>query len=141
MSDRAFFDTNILLYAYDREAGEKRTDARELLRSAHRIPAASVISVQVLQEFHVNFLRSGGSPDELAPLVNDFARWKVVDNSLPLYRLGAALQQRWQLSLWDAMILAAAQASKATILYSEDFSHRQDYGGVQVINPFTSTNA
>ena len=40
------------------------------------------------------------------------------------------------LSLWDAMILAAAQASNARVLYTEDLNHGQDYGGVRAVNPF-----
>jgi predicted nucleic acid-binding protein len=34
------------------------------------------------------------------------------------------------------MILAAARASGASQLITEDFSHGQDYGGIQAINPF-----
>lgn len=47
-----------------------------------------------------------------------------------------SLQARFQLSLWDAMILAAAQSSGARELLTEDFNHRQDYGGVTAVNPF-----
>ena len=47
-----------------------------------------------------------------------------------------ALQVRWQLSLWDAMILAAAQASGARELLTEDLNHGQNYGGIRVVNPF-----
>jgi predicted nucleic acid-binding protein len=46
------------------------------------------------------------------------------------------LQVRWQLSLWDAMILAAAQASGARELLTEDLNHGQNYGGIRVVNPF-----
>jgi predicted nucleic acid-binding protein len=69
-------------------------------------------------------------------LVGDFALWPVMDNSLALFRLGLSLQSRWQLSLWDAMILAAAQASGAREPLTEDLNHGQDYSGVRVINPF-----
>ena len=47
-----------------------------------------------------------------------------------------ALQSRWQISLWDAMILAAAHSSGSRELLAEDLSHGQDYGGVIVVNPF-----
>ncbi len=45
-------------------------------------------------------------------------------------------QARWPISLWDALILAAARASGAAELITEDLNHGQDYGGVRVINPF-----
>ena len=44
--------------------------------------------------------------------------------------------QRFQLSYWDAAILAAAQAMGCDAVYSEDLSDQQDYGGLRVINPF-----
>ena len=69
-------------------------------------------------------------------LIGDFSLLVVVDNSLELFRLGIALQTRWQLSLWDAMMVAAAQTSGARELLTEDLSHRQNYGGIIVINPF-----
>jgi predicted nucleic acid-binding protein len=49
---------------------------------------------------------------------------------------GLAEQARWQLSLWDSMILAAARVSGASELITEDFSHGQDYGGIKAMNPF-----
>jgi predicted nucleic acid-binding protein len=69
-------------------------------------------------------------------LVEDFTVWPVIDNTLALFRLGVSLQAQWQLSLWDAMILAAAKASGARELVTENFSHGQDFGGVLAINPF-----
>jgi predicted nucleic acid-binding protein len=62
----------------------------------------------------------------------------VIDNTLELFKTGLAIQKRWRLSLWDAMILSAAQASGARELLSEDLNHGQDYGGVRVMNPFQS---
>ena len=50
--------------------------------------------------------------------------------------MGFPYKPRWQLSLWDAMILAAAQASGARELITEDLNHSQDYGGVRAITPF-----
>lgn len=136
MGVEAFIDTNILLYAYDLDADTKREQAMRLLERAWRDPAKVAVSIQVLQEFHVNFLRTGNSMNEARLVMGDLCRFKVVDNTLELFGLGLALQERWQLSLWDAMILAAAQTSGARLLYSEDFSDGQKYGGVQAINPF-----
>ena len=136
MAAKRFFDTNILLYGYDLDAPEKRSVATNLLEEAWSNLDRTVISVQVLQEFFVNFVRHGHSPAEAAALVGDFSHWSVVDNSLALFKLGISLQTRFQLSLWDAMILAAAQSSGARELVTEDFNHGQDYGGVTAVNPF-----
>ena len=62
--------------------------------------------------------------------------WPVIDNSLERFGHGLILKERFQVSLWDAMILAAAQASGARELLTEDLNAGQDYGGVRVVNPF-----
>jgi predicted nucleic acid-binding protein len=131
-----FIDTNILLYGYDLDAPEKRAVSQELLGDALRHPGRYAVSVQVLQEFHVNFTRKGGSAESVGTLIDDLSRLTVIDNSLAVFRLGLALRTRWQLSLWDAMILAAAKTSGARELITEDLSHGQVYDGVRAMNPF-----
>ncbi len=136
MAAERFLDTNILLYGYDLDAPAKRSVAQTLIERAWIEPGRTAISIQVLQEFHVNFVRHGHPAAEATALVGDFALWEVIENSLALFRLGLSVQQQWQLSLWDAMIVAAAQSSGASELISEDFTHGQDFGGVRVVNPF-----
>ncbi len=136
MSAERFLDTNVLLYGYDLDALDKRQIAKSLLEQAWLHPGSTAISVQVLQEFYVNFVRAGHPTTDAVALINDFSRWPVVDNSLSVLRLGLNLQSRWQISLWDAQILAAAQTSGARELLTEDLNHGQDYGGIRVINPF-----
>lgn len=132
-----FLDTNILLYGYDLDAEAKRQIAQNLIEEALLKPDQTAISVQVLQEFQVNFIRSGHSMKASATLLEDFCLWTVIDNTLPIFRHGFSLQARWQLSLGDSMILAAASASGARELVTEDFNHGQDYDGVKAINPFS----
>lgn len=136
MPAERFLDTNILLYGYDLDAPEKRHVAQSIIEQAWFQIGRTAISVQVLQEFHVNFVRKGHSAEQAAALVTDFSHWPIIDNTLAVFRHGLSLQSRWQLSLWDAMILAAAQASGARELISEDLNHGHDYGGVRVVNPF-----
>ena len=131
-----FVDTNILLYGYDLDAPAKRAVAQSLIEQAWTRPGHTAISVQVLQEFHVNFRRRGHSTAEANVLIADFTQWPVIDKSLAVFRLGLTFQSRWQLSLWDAMILSAAHTSGARELLTEDLNHGQDYDGVRVINPF-----
>ena len=136
MSAERFLDTNILLYGYDLDAPAKRAIARNIIEDAWLQPGRTAISVQVLQEFHVNFRRQGHSATEANALVGDFSQWHVIDNTLAVLHLGLSLQGRWQLSLWDAMILAAACTSGARELLTEDLNHGQIYEGVRVVNPF-----
>ena len=136
MNAANFLDTNILLYAYDRDAQTKRALALKFLERGWASPGQVAISVQVLQEMHVNLVRHGVDRADAAQIIRDLSQWPVVDNSLELLLSALKEQTRWQLSLWDALILAAARASGATELISEDFSHGQNYGGIRVVNPF-----
>jgi predicted nucleic acid-binding protein len=136
MAVEIFFDTNILLYAYDTDAGEKRARASALVAEALRAPSRYALSVQVLQEFFVNFVRSGQRDETAATLIDDFSHWQIVANTHELFLNGLQARARWQLSLWDAMIVAAAAQAGAAILYTEDLNHHQRYGKVQAINPF-----
>lgn len=84
----------------------------------------------------MNLERKKVSRGEIHQLIDDLSVWPVVDNALMILRMALGEQVRWQLSLWDAMILAAARSVGASELVTEDFSHGQNYGGIRVVNPF-----
>ena len=136
MNATKFLDTNILLYAYDRDAPAKRAVALRLVEQGWTAPGDTAISVQVLQEMHVNLGKRGVAQTEATQIVRDFATWPVVDNTLDLLEAALDQQTRWKISLWDSLILAAARASGASELMTEDLNHGQDYGGIRVLNPF-----
>lgn len=138
MPARRFIDTNFLLYAYDLDARHKRDIAQSILEDAWLNNGSAAISVQVLQEFHVNFTRRGGSNDALNQIIEDLSLWPVVDNTLELFGHGLAIKDRFGLSLWDSMIVAAANQSGAAELITEDLNHGQRYGSVRAIDPFKS---
>ncbi len=52
-----------------------------------------------------------------------------------------ALRERFQISYWDAAILAAARIAGCRTVYTEDLNAGQDYDGVRVMNPFAGTDA
>jgi predicted nucleic acid-binding protein len=136
MNASKFLDTNILLYAYDLDAPAKRGAALRLVEQGWTAPGEAAISVQVLQELHVNLVKRGVSQSEATHIVRDFAHWPVVDNTLELLEAALDEQARWEISLWDSLILAAARASGASELITEDLNHSQNYGGVRAVNPF-----
>jgi predicted nucleic acid-binding protein len=136
MNASRFLDTNILLYAYDLDAPVKRAAALRLVEQGWTAPGEIAISVQVLQELHVNLVKRRVSQFEATRIVRDFADWPVVDNTLKLLEAALDEQARWEISLWDSLILAAARASGASELITEDLSHGQNYGGVRAVNPF-----
>ncbi len=97
------------------------------------------ISAQVLQEFIANALRkpSLGLPEANIDAVLELA------SQVPVQAVGyelvisaVILRRRYQLSQWDATIIAAAAELGCATVYSEDMNDGQDYGGVRVVNPF-----
>jgi predicted nucleic acid-binding protein len=72
MSGSKFLDTNILLYAYDLDAPAKRAVALRLIEHGWSDESDLVISVQVLQEMHVNLKKCGLPLAEATEIVRDF---------------------------------------------------------------------
>ncbi len=137
MSDRYFVDTNILMYAHDTSAGEKHERAKALVEELWR-DRTGVVSTQVLQELSVNLRKKARRPlDARATrdIVSDYLTWQVIVNGGESILEAFDLEARYQISFWDAMIVQAAQASGAEVLYSEDLSDGQAYGSVRVVNP------
>jgi predicted nucleic acid-binding protein len=138
MSDKFFVDTNILMYAHDTSAGAKHERARALVEELWR-DRSGVVSTQVLQELAVNLRRKTARPlDAKATreVVADYLAWQVVVNGGASILEALDLEERHQISFWDALIVHAAQSAGTTVLYSEDLSHGQRYGPIRVINPF-----
>ncbi len=137
MNGRYFVDTNILMYAHDRTAGAKHRRAMQLVEELWQ-DRSGVLSTQVLQELCVNLRRRAGRPlDSKATrdVVADYLSWRVVVNKGDSILEALELQDRYQISFWDALVVGAAQSSGADVLYSEDFADRQSYGSVRVVNP------
>jgi predicted nucleic acid-binding protein len=137
MSDRYFVDTNILMYAHDTSAGEKHERAKTLVEELWR-DRTGVVSTQVLQELSVNLRKKARRPlDTRATrdIVADYLTWQVIVNGGESILEALDLEARYQISFWDALIVQAAQASGAEVLYSEELSDGQAYGSVRVVNP------
>ena len=135
MPDELFIDTNILVYAHDLDAGEKHDKARRFVAELWRAEPLPWLSVQVLQEFLVSLRRRNVPLTEIRETLADYGRWRIVENTVGTLRAGLAEMERWQLSFWDALILAAARQAGASRIWSEDLGDGQDYDGIRVVNP------
>jgi predicted nucleic acid-binding protein len=63
-------------------------------------------------------------------------QWNPVTIDAAVLELGWKLQDRYQLSYWDALIVAAAKTAACLYLLSEDFQPGQKLDGIQIVNPF-----
>ena len=131
-----FVDTNILIYAFDRSAGDKHRIAVDLMTRLWT-ERRGCISLQVLQEFYVASTRKLKLPtDEAASQVRRLGLWRVHRPLVDDILAAIELHQRHSVSFWDALILRSAQASQCSVLWSEDLSHGQRWGSLEVRNPF-----
>lgn len=133
----AFVDTNVLLYAASTNPAEavKRDAAREVLSSN---PVC--FSVQVAQEFFVNATRKLTPPLSRADALSflrGLSPTTVVTLDFDLFEEATRIQERFEISYWDAAVVAAAKQLDCEVLYSEDLADGQIYEGVRVVNPFT----
>ncbi len=134
----AFMDTNILLYAHDRGAGDKQTMSAKLLARLWE-EHSGVLSPQVLQEFLVNALRKLKPPLSLAKtrdIVRTYGLWVRRDSKLEDILRATEIMELTGFSFWDSLIVASAEATGCELLYSEDMQHGQQVAGL--CNPFVA---
>ncbi len=127
-----FFDTNVLLYLLSGDDA-KADRAEDILGEGGHI------SVQVLNEFasiatrklkmSIAEVREVLAPIRAACTVNPLTE--------DIHELGLQLVERYQMSMYDAMIAASALAAGCKTLVSEDFQDGQIIERVlRVHNPF-----
>ena len=133
---RRFLDTNVLVYADDLDAGDKRERAREVLQEA-MASGEGVLSTQVLQEFFVITTRKLGVDPALARRkVELLAEMDLVRVDLALLLAAIDLSRLHSFSFWDALIVRTASAAGCGVLLTEDLQHGQVVNGVRIENPF-----
>lgn len=135
---RVFIDTNVLVYAYDRDAGDRRRVARERLEDCWARETGA-LSTQVLQEFYVSVTRK--IPRPLAPAeargrIVSLKAWHVIEVTADDVLAASELAERHVLSFWDALIVRAASRARSAELLTEDLNDGQVIEGVRIRNPF-----
>lgn len=136
MTANVFVDTNVLLYALDQANAKKQVAARAW-RAELWSNKRGRVSVQVLQEFYANVLRKWPSArDEARAEIQNLVAWHPLPMDSELLVRSWKFQDRYQLSFWDALIVAAAKSSACQYLLTEDLQPGQDFDGVIVVNPF-----
>jgi predicted nucleic acid-binding protein len=134
--NRAFFDTNILLYADDSRFPKKQEKAVQLI-SEHRLNRAGVVSIQVLQEYYVNATGKLHLDPALARYKVDFySRFELTETSASDVLIAIDYHRLNRVSYWDSMILHSAKKAGCGVLFTEDLQDGQIVDGVRIVNPF-----
>jgi len=139
MSGKVFWDTNVLVYAFDASSPQKRDTSRVLLREGIR-NGAICFSWQVIQEFANVALHKFERPMPIAELKN------FVDNVLfphcdvypsrTLYARALEIHAKTQYRFYDCLIVAGAVEAGVETMYSEDLQDGRRIGSVRIVNPF-----
>jgi len=138
MNFKAFFDTNIFAYAFDRSNPEKKEKARALI--SQWMPSGNmVISTQVLQELFAVLtrkLKPGLSTSEAEEVLKSLLplEIKIIDPEM-IFQAIQILKEH-NISFWDALIIAAAVSSRCKVVFTEDLNPGQIIAGVRIENPF-----
>lgn len=134
MPDRAFIDTNILIYSLsaDEDRGAK---ARQTLLSSFE----AVVSSQVINEFISTCLKKNIlNLDDSAQAANGFMR---ALHFAPVHEatINRALRlvKKYKFSYWDSLIAASALENNCSVLFTEDMQHGQVINNrLRIVNPF-----
>lgn len=133
-----FVDTNVLVYARDASEPEKQPQAAAWIDHLWRTRTARV-SFQVLQEYYATTtrkLKPGLTPEQARADVRDLLAWRPVSAGAELLEAGWAVEDRFGLSCWDALIVAAARIAGCDYLLTEDLQHGVELEGLRVVSPF-----
>lgn len=136
--DKIFVDTNILVYSHDVDAEQKHQIAQNILLELWQ-NRNGVLSVQVLQEFYVTMTRKvlhPVPPNRVRNIIRDYFSWHIEINDLNSILIASRIGEDYQISFWDALIVAAASKAKADKILTEDLQAGQIIEGISIENPF-----
>jgi predicted nucleic acid-binding protein len=138
---RFTIDSNILVYAVDIGAGERRAMAAEVL--ARAMTADAILTTQAVGEFLAVVRRK--NPSTFVSAASEAARWATIFPVAPTTSdhliAAVAMAERFKLQFWDCVIWQAALAGGASIFVSEDLQDGLSLGGMTILDPFNPKNS
>ena len=134
-----FADANFLLYVLDERDPAKQARAaawHELLWREDR----GRTSMQVVSEVYVNLKRMAAgrmSQQEAWAHASRYLAWEPLPIDREVILLAREIEQRYRISWWDSLIVAAAQIQDCSVLLTEDLQDGAAFGTLVVRSPFT----
>jgi predicted nucleic acid-binding protein len=138
MSDKIFVNTNILIYCRDASEKLKQPVAKKCIEKLW-FDHTGVISTQVLNEYYVTVtkkLKPGMTQKDAWDDVCALMAWSPLSIDLAILHLAKIIEEKYSISWWDSMIVAAAKIGGCKTIYSEGLSNGQMIAGVKIVNPF-----
>ena len=134
MLDRAFVDTNILVYLYSADEPQKRTIATNVFRSY----IEPVVSIPILNELcNVMLKKLGVSNDGVRNAVKEISEATLIAKiSTSTIRKAIDMHEKFGFTFFDSFHLATATENACSVFFSEDMQHGQNIGNLKIVNPF-----
>jgi predicted nucleic acid-binding protein len=137
MAGPVFVDANVFVYARDPRDPAKQQRARAW-RDHLWSTRLGRTSIQMLSETYWTLKKLGGAPpDEIWKSVERFLAWRPQAVDENVLRAARDLEQRYRLSWWDSLMVAAAQLQNCAVLLTEDLHDGAAFGALVVRSPFT----
>ena len=132
-----FLDTNVVVYAFDRADPAKQRIAIDVLEGSERL----VVSTQVLLESWWVLTRKLADPldeNQASEVIDQLCALPVVSTDPQLVRQAIQTSRRFEIAVWDALIIEAARAGGCRRVMSEDLHSGQNFDGVVIEDPFAT---
>ncbi len=143
MKDSCFYDTSILVYAYDESEKNKREVCKKLVEDIFKGERTGIVSNQVLAELFNVLTRHMHSPiskDDAGQIINEFAnsqKWKKINYTTGTIRAAIATSKIINSqSIWDPLIAETMKENGIIELVTENEKDFNKIQGIKVINPF-----
>ena len=131
-------DTNVLIYSRDPRDPRKQAAANNLLASLTdgvslwQVACEYLAASRKLERFGYDLTQALADVSDMrAAWLTVLPTWEVVDRA-------ERLLQKYSLSFWDALLVAACLEAGVTRLYTEDFDDSLKAEGLEVINPLAA---
>jgi predicted nucleic acid-binding protein len=137
MSDRRFtLDTNVLLHALDRRAGQRHVIAQDIINRAVLVDCW--LTLQSISEFYYAATRKRVvAVDEARDQAMDWlSMFQTATASVSAVASALTVAASARASYWDALLVATAAEAGCSAILTEDLAHNTTLLGVSVINPF-----
>lgn len=140
MRDEIFFDTNILVYAFDKSNETKRRKCAKLVGEVMAGMIAGCVSNQVLTEFYsvmTTKTRAMVSKEEVATLIDTISeseKWKKISYDHKTVVRAAYTANKFGMSIWDALVVETMKENGLSKIFTED----EDFSkvpGMRTLNP------
>lgn len=135
-----FFDTSVIIYAYDKTEPEKHEIAKELVKQVFNGELTGFISNQILAElFYVLTEKKGVSKEDVETIVLSFLEsdaWVKLNYTTLTVKTSVLLSKKIDVIFWDILISETMKENGIFKIITEDEVDFKKIPGIEVVNPF-----